>query len=87
MKRIERPKIDPHILRQLTKVQRQISGERIILLKNGAETIEYLHIKKKKKRTLVHIYAIYKSLFSMDHRPKCKTRTIKILQENGKISL
>lgn len=49
MKRIERPKIDPHILRQLTKVQRQISGERIILLKNGAETIEYLHIKKKKK--------------------------------------
>lgn len=85
MKRIERPKIDPYILRQLTKVQRQTSGESIILLKNGAETIEYLHIKKK--RTSVHIYAIYKSLFSMDHRPKCKTRTVKILQENRKISL
>ena len=64
----------------LTKVQRQFNGERIVFSTNGGETIRYPHAKKEQTTTHITFYIKINSMWIVDLNVKPKT--MKLVEEN-----
>lgn len=62
----------------MTKEERQFNGERRVFTRNETGVIE-VHGQKNEPRHKP--YTLHKKYLKMDHRPKCKHKKIKLLEE------